>query len=99
MSRKECAMVRKNEYLEQLLDEIDRLRKSSLSNMKKTDLYTKDDIWKIINWYDQLVLACKMTPPASWVDSLIIKEDGNGHVRIIEYEYSTKKCSIIVMAE
>ena len=63
-------MVRENEYLLQLFEEIEQLRKNSISNMNKTDLYTREDIYKIINWYDQLVLACKMTPPTSWVDTL-----------------------------
>ena len=92
-------MVRENEYLLQLFEEIEQLRKNSISNMNKTDLYTREDIYKIINWYDQLVLACKMTPPTSWVDSLIIKEDRNGHIRFVEYEYSTKKSSIIVVVD
>ena len=61
-------MVKQNKYLLQLLDEIERLRKNSINNVKKTDLYTKEDISKIIDWYDQLLYVCKAQPHTSWVN-------------------------------
>ena len=90
-------MVKQNKYLLQLLDEIERLRKNSINNVKKTDLYTKEDISKIIDWYDQLLYVCKAQPPTSWVNSVKIQENSSGCVTLDGYEYSTNRTSISVV--
>lgn len=92
-------MVKQNEYLLQLLDEIERLRKNSINNVKKTDLYTREDICKIIDWYDQLIHICSIKFPTAWVNALVITEDRYGNIRSVEYAYSKNKSLIEVILD
>jgi predicted translin family RNA/ssDNA-binding protein len=90
-------VVKQNEYLLQLCDEIERLRKVSIDNINKTDLYTKEDICKILEWYDQLKKFCIASPPKMWVTLLVIKEDRYGSILSVDYEYGSNSRYINIM--
>lgn len=91
-------MEKQNEYLLQLLDEIERLRKNSIDNIKKTDLYDKNDVYKIFRWYDSLIYMIKTFPPQKQVAIVCVEESKAGAIKSVGYKYGTSELVEIMIA-
>ncbi|MBO5966929.1 MAG: hypothetical protein J6S14_00345 [Clostridia bacterium] len=77
-------------YLDILIEQISKQRQESINNFEKTDLYTKDDLCKILKWYDRLLLLIKKTPPSKQVSKIKFKENESGEIIAITYVYGEK---------
>lgn len=74
-------------FLKLLLEEIDKQKQDSIDNIEKTDLYTKEDICKILKWYGRLSVLVKNSPPLDRVAKIRIKENDIGEINSIAYVY------------
>ena len=78
--------IANNKFIDNVLSEIENRRHQSYNNFCKSDLYTKEGILDIIDWYNNLVEAIKASPPIDFVSKIIIMDDDK--MFHICYEYS-----------
>ncbi len=76
-------------YLEHLLESIERKRLLSIKEFSKTDLNRDTDLDEVSAWYASLVIEVQRKPPKYFVQCLTIHENEQGYIKRIEYSYYT----------
>ncbi len=94
MMKNEGRVSTKEDYVQRLIDSIDRRKKESLENIRKTDIYSPADILDGICFFEKLKEKCFAQKPDYYVKNVLLFSDDAGRVEKVEYEYFTNDDNI-----
>ena len=75
-------LISGDDYLNQLLEVVEKKRELSIKEYARTDIYSEDDINQVNIWYSQLKLLIHQNPPQKMVKCIDIYGKENRIVRI-----------------
>lgn len=81
------AMNHARNYLEHLLNSIEKKRLLSIKEFFKTDLNRNTNLDEVTAWYVELSAWARKNPPRSYVRCMKIKEDQFENIKEVAYEY------------
>ena len=80
--------LRDGDCLKFIIQELEKQRSKSIDNFSKSDIYSKDDIYEIIKWFELVIEKVKNKPPSDYISKLIIFEDVKNKDMTITYVYN-----------
>ena len=80
--------LRDGACLKFIIQELEKQRSKSIDNFSKSDIYSKDDIYEIIKWFELVIEKVKNKPPRDYISKLIIFEDIKNKDMTITYVYN-----------
>ena len=78
-------MINGDDYLNQLLEIVEKKRELSIKEYARTDIYSEDDINQVNMWYARLKFLIQQKPPKEIVRSIDIYERDN---QVVEIRYN-----------
>lgn len=88
VNKKEEMGLRDGACLKFIIQELEKQRSKSIDNFSKSDIYSKDDIYEIIKWFELVIEKVKNKPPRDYISKLIIFEDIKNKDMTITYVYN-----------
>ncbi len=80
-------MEHSRNYLDHLLESIEKKRLLSIKEFTKTDLNQTADLEDVTTWYGKLAMLVRSKPPNRYVRCLQIYEDEQGRIKKVDYDY------------
>ena len=80
--------LREGDFLKFIIQELEKQRSKSINNFSKSNIYSKDDIYEIIKWFEMVIEKVKNKPPIGYISKLIIFEDIKNKDIVITYVYN-----------
>lgn len=80
-------MEHSQNYLDHLLEGIEKKRLLSIKEFTKTDLNRNTELEDVTAWYSKLATMVRSKPPNRYVRCLQIYEDEQGRIKKVDYDY------------
>ena len=82
----ETDRIKKTNYTEAVIDELEQMRQTSIRQFYKTDMYEGEKIESILGWYDEIKKCIQTHPPEKPVKTVLVYDLPNTAM-CVEYEY------------
>ena len=78
-------MANDNVYLARLLACVEKKRRLSIRELRRTDLNGDLTAEEVNDWYDRVCTAVRAAPPTGYVGCMVIHEDEGGRLLSVTY--------------
>ncbi len=77
-------------YVSHIISQIEKMKKTSIDNTPKTDLYSTTEIIEFMEWFERIKQLIYIQPPKQYVSHIILKVKDESIIAI-DYKYCTDK--------